>query len=116
MKYLKKKSKEIGEPNAGYLLMQDALILKEIYFEFLEDVGDKIKNAFSYGIKPEMIAELKVELETFRNNKLVAKMLILLDKFEEKPKPVAQAYLTLTKDDDTQKNIHQIRNYLKLVA
>ena len=105
------------EPRSAYTLMQDTLILKDLYIEFLEDIGRKLISIMAYGIKPKDLAELRAELEPFRNNSYVKKILNMLDKFEEKmKKPIANAYLTLSKDEERQKNIHQLRLFLKRVG
>ncbi|RLE48053.1 hypothetical protein DRJ25_00785 [Candidatus Woesearchaeota archaeon] len=100
---------------AGYLLMNDILILKEIYFEFLEFVGRSIKELFS-DFSMHDLDSLKAELIPFKSNKIVLELIVSLENFMSDPKPVADAYLNLSKDAKKNKAIRQIRNLLKLAA
>ena len=112
--YIKKR--DILDGTAGFLITRDTFVLKDIYFEFLENVGSKINQMLVQGVQPGIIAELKIELKPFSNNKFVSKMLLLLDRLDGERVPMINAYLDLTEDDKKQGIIKQIRDVMKKTA
>jgi len=114
LRYIEKR--DFLDGTAGFLITRDTFILKDIYFEFLEDVGSKINQMLVQGVQPKIIAELKIELRPFSNNKFISKILLLLDRLDGERMPMVNAYFDLTEDDKKQGTIRQIRDVMKKTA